>query len=239
MSTCFELELRFPGPCALLALPQPRDIEPEAPPETSPRLVAAPAFEVPTFEQVYVEAFRPVWRLVRRMGVIDTLVDDVVQDVFVVVYRKLPQFSGASSVKTWVLAITLGVVRNYRRAWRRKGAGFALAAPLEDPDLIADGSLDPHEQLSRAQAAQIVQQLLGEMDDDKASLFILVEIEGLSAAEIARALGVKVQTIYSRLAAARRDFERGLRRIHRGESVDVRAKRRPCSTLQGPFDSRR
>ena len=212
MPTWFELHL--PG---LVAAPRSAEVKPESPHEAGAGIAPRAALPLPTFEQVYAEAFRPVWRLVRRMGVVDTLVDDVVQDVFVVVYRKLPAFNGESSVKTWVLAITTGVVRNYRRAWRRKGAGFALATVVEDPDSISDGALDPHQQLSRAEPGKIVQQLLDEMDDDKASLFILVEIEGLTAAEIARAFGVNVQTIYSRLAAARRDFERGLRRVQNRE----------------------
>jgi RNA polymerase sigma-70 factor (ECF subfamily) len=134
-----------------------------------------------------------------------------VQEVFVVVHRKLSQFTGASTIKTWVLAITTGVVRNYRRTWRRKGSGFALATVVEDPELLAGSSLDPYQQLNRVEAGKIVQRLLDRMDDDKASLFILVEIEGLTAAEVARNLDLNVQTVYSRLAAARREFERGVR----------------------------
>lgn len=170
----------------------------------------------PTFEQAYAETFRAVWRMARRMGVVDTSLDDVVQEVFVIVYRKLPQFNGSSSVMTWVLAITTGVVSNYRRAWRRKSAGYALATEVEEPDSISDVSLDPQERLSRAEAGQLVQQVLDGMDEEKASLFILVEIEGQSVAEIARALDLNVQTTYSRLAAARREFERGLRRLQLG-----------------------
>lgn len=191
----------------------PGSARPESLDESGPRAVVSAPFVVPTFEQIYTETFRAVWRMVRRMGVVDTSVDDVVQEVFVVVYRKLPQFNGGSSVTTWVLAITTGIVRNYRRAWRRKGAGYALATVVGDPDLISDASLDPQEQLSRSEAGKLVQQLLDAMDDEKASLFILVEIEGLTVAEVARALGQNVQTVYSRLSAARKEFERGVRRL--------------------------
>ena len=170
-----------------------------------------------TFEQVYTQTFPAVWRLVRRMGVLDTSVDEVVQDVFVVVYRNLPRFNGPSAVKAWVLAITTRVVRNYRRTWRRKGAGYALATVVDDPDLISDPSRGPHQQFSRAEAARLIQRLLDAMDDEKASLFVLVELEGLTPAEIARALGAKVQTIYSRVRAARREFERALLQLPRPE----------------------
>jgi len=157
--------------------------------------------------------------MVRRMGVIDSAVDDVVQEVYVTVYRKLGQFEGRCAIKTWVLGILTRVVNNYRRVRRRKGAGHALSSVVGDPDLIADLNLDPHEQVSRAEAGRIVHRLLDELDDDKASVFALAELEGMSVPEIAEALGTNVNTTYARLRAARRDFERSLRRLqaqHRG-----------------------
>lgn len=78
---------------------------------------------VASFEKVYADTLPSVWRMVRRMGVVASSVEDLVQEVYVVVHRKLSQFNGESSVKTWVLAITLGVVRNYRRTRKRKGQG--------------------------------------------------------------------------------------------------------------------
>jgi RNA polymerase sigma-70 factor (ECF subfamily) len=194
-----------------------------APPEvlTEPGsgVVARSEFVCPPFDQVYAETFPAVWRMVRRMGVIDSAVDDVVQEVYVTVYRKLGQFEGRCAIKTWVLGILTRVVNNYRRVRRRKGAGHALSSVVGDPDLIADLNLDPHEQVSRAEAGRIVHRLLDELDDDKASVFALAELEGMSVPEIAEALGTNVNTTYARLRAARRDFERGLRRLqaqHRG-----------------------
>jgi RNA polymerase sigma-70 factor, ECF subfamily len=194
-----------------------------APPEvlTEPGagVVAHSEFVCPPFDQVYAETFPAVWRMVRRMGVIDSAVDDVVQEVYVAVYRKLDRFEGRCAVKTWVLGILTRVVNNYRRVRRRKGAGQALSSVVGDPDLIADWNLDPHEQVSRAEAGRIVHRLLDELDDDKAAVFALAELEGMRVPEIAEALGSNVNTTYARLRAARRDFERGLRRLqgqHRG-----------------------
>jgi len=211
------LELCVAWPCA--AAEASRAAAPQAQSYGMPQPADAQhaAVSVPTFDVVYAETFRSVWRLVRRMGVVDTSVDDVVQEVFVVVYRKLSQFTGASTVKTWVLAIATGVVRNYRRTLRRKGPGFALATVVEDPELLEGSLLDPYQQLSRIEAGKLVQQVLDRMDDDKASLFILVEIEGLTVAEVARTLDLNVQTAYSRLSAARREFERGVRQFRARE----------------------
>lgn len=200
----------------IIAAPQPYDGDLKSPCGTGVEVVARTPFAPPTFERVYAETFPAAWRMVRRMGVADTSVDDVVQEAFVAVYRNLFRFNGASTVKTWVLGVTMGVVRNYRRAWRRKRAGCALATVVEDPDLIPAAALDPHQHLTRAEAGRLVQQVLNGMNEEKASLFILVEIEGLTAVEVAQGLGLNVQTIYSRLASARREFERGLLRAQLG-----------------------
>ncbi len=186
---------------------------PEALNEHGSGVVVRPEFVCPPFEEVYAETFPAVWRMVRRMGVIDSAIDDVVQEVYVTVYRKLDQFEGRCAVKTWVLGILTRVVNNYRRVRRRKGAGHALSSVVGDPDLIADAALDPHEQVSRAEAGRLVHRLLDELDDDKASVFALAELEGMSVPEIALALNANVNTTYARLRAARRDFERGLRRL--------------------------
>ena len=188
-------------------------VHPEAANEHGSGVVVRPEFVCPPFEEVYAETFPAVWRMVRRMGVIDSAIDDVVQEVYVTVYRKLGQFEGRCAVKTWVLGILTRVVNNYRRVRRRKGAGHALSSVVGDPDLIADLALDPHEQASRAEAGRLVHQLLDDLDDDKASVFALAELEGMSVPEIALALNTNVNTTYARLRAARRDFERGLRRM--------------------------
>src|SRR5579859_5834321 len=70
----------------------------------------------PTFAQVYEEHFSFVWRSARRLGAPDAVVDDVVQEIFVIVHRRLAAFEGRSSMKTWLYGIVLNVVRAHRRA---------------------------------------------------------------------------------------------------------------------------
>jgi RNA polymerase sigma-70 factor (ECF subfamily) len=177
-------------------------------PAARPAALRGPDVARPTFEQVYEETFPPVWRTVRRLGVADAAVDDVVQEVFVNVYRRLGQFEGRCSVKTWVFGILVRVMGNYRRTRRRKGAGHATSSVVGDPELVVDSAADPLELASRSQAGRIVRQLLEKLDEDKAAVFVLAEIEGLTVPEIADATGVNVNTVYSRLRAARKDFER-------------------------------
>jgi RNA polymerase sigma-70 factor (ECF subfamily) len=68
-----------------------------------------------TFQEVYQEHFRFVWRSLRRLGVRESDVADAVQDVFVVVHRKIADFEGRSKVTTWLFGICLRVARDRRR----------------------------------------------------------------------------------------------------------------------------
>lgn len=73
-------------------------------------------------------------------------------------------------------------------------------------------SPDPHEALERSEAARFVETFLSRLDEPQATVFVLAEIEGMTAPEIASCLGVGVNTVYSRLRLARERFERALSR---------------------------
>jgi len=153
----------------------------------------------------------------------DAAVDDVVQHVFLVAYRRFPEFrlddfpGGRGSVKAWVFAILVRVVREHRRTTRRKSPHVNL--PYTDPETVADSRhLGPHEALAKVEAACLVRQLLEELDDEKREVFVLAELEQLTALEIADVLGVNASTVSSRLRAARRDFERAAERHRRRDT---------------------
>lgn len=172
----------------------------------------------PTFADVYQESFAFVWRTARRLGVMDSAADDVAQEVFVTVYRRLDQFEGRCSVKTWVFSILMGIVRNYRRSRRRKGAAEPISAAVVDPEILEDRGADPLEQASRAQAGRMVHKLLDEMTEDKAIVFVLAELEGLTVPEISELIGANVNTVYSRLRAGRKEFDQALGRMRAREA---------------------
>lgn len=158
----------------------------------------------PTFEALYEELFDFVWRSLRRLGVPPASIDDAAQDVFVVVHRRLGEFAGRSSPKTWIFGIALRVARDHQRLLRRKGGHEPLDASIRDE------AQDPAESLARAEAVRELDRILSLMDEDKRSVFVLAEIEQLSGPEIAEALGLNLNTVYSRLRAARRDFDAAL-----------------------------
>jgi RNA polymerase sigma-70 factor (ECF subfamily) len=156
--------------------------------------------------QLYSEHFAFVWRSARRLGVPLNAVDDAVQDVFLVAYRKLGEFEGRSSLRTWLFGIARKVARDYRRARspEARDAADLDALPTTDsgPLLLAE----------RAQSARLLQALLDELEEDRREAFILVDLEELSVPEAAEALGVNLNTLYSRVRAARQDLSKALAR---------------------------
>jgi RNA polymerase sigma-70 factor (ECF subfamily) len=158
----------------------------------SPRVADALAFD-----EVYARHVAFVWRVARTLGVADAALEDAVQDVFVVVHRRLPEFEGRSAITTWLFEITRRVAGAHRR---RGGRTEPLAS---EPT----GTADTFAAINRAQAAAIVADILDAMDDDKRIVFALVELEQLSVPEVARMLDIKLNTAYSRLRLARVAFE--------------------------------
>lgn len=169
---------------------------------------ATTTFVRPTFDEVYETHVDTLYRAARGMGVPPSSCEDVVQDVFLVVHRKLASFEGRSSVKTWLYRILLRVVSDHRRTKRRKGGLAEL--PEELPDL---GGATPHDEVARAQAVKILEEILTSMPDEQRDVFVLAELEQVTVPEIAEALEVNINTIYSRLRLARREYERQLQRV--------------------------
>jgi RNA polymerase sigma-70 factor (ECF subfamily) len=79
-----------------------------------------------------------VWRNARRLGVADSALDDVVQDVFLVALRRLAELEKPESLRAWMLSILIRVVRDYRRALARKDPHHRSTATVLDPEQIAD-----------------------------------------------------------------------------------------------------
>jgi RNA polymerase sigma-70 factor, ECF subfamily len=177
-----------------------------APPEAPQEPVSDPpsSLQIADFAGLYQSQFGFVWRSLQRLGVNLAELDDAVQEVFVVVYRRLDSFEGRSSLRGWLFGIAVRVASQRRRTARRRPE---QALP---PDLPASESSDPHEATENAQARRLVYALLEELDDDKRAVFVLAELEQMTAPEIAEILQLKLNTVYSRLRAARREFEAAL-----------------------------
>jgi RNA polymerase sigma-70 factor (ECF subfamily) len=159
--------------------------------------------------EIYDSHFEFVWRTVRRLGVEERHVEDMVQEVFIVVHRRLSDFEGRASLKTWLFGITRRVVQGYRRGRARKPVD-----PLgdKDRDVIDPGARNAETQLDVVEATRLLHSLLEQLDDEKREVFVLSELEEMSGPAVAEALDLNLKTAYARIHAARRAFERALQR---------------------------
>src|SRR5258708_3313668 len=144
--------------------------------EADARLPSAPAIE-----QIYDAHFRFVWRCLRSLGVPDAALDDALQDVFVVVQRKVSAFEGRSQLSTWLYAIALRVARRYRS----RACSESREVIEEDPVASANGEsvLEQSDRLARARRA------LACLDDEKREVFGRAQVEPMPGPGIATITG--------------------------------------------------
>jgi RNA polymerase sigma-70 factor (ECF subfamily) len=123
-----------------------------------------------------------------------------------VVHRKIGEFEGRSSVRTWVYGIAIRVASDYRK--RSHVRHEIVTADM--PDAVAGD--DPHAEAARREARARLDRILDGLDEDKRAVFVLYEIEQVTMAEVAQAVGCPLQTAYSRLHAARKIVQEAIGR---------------------------
>lgn len=154
------------------------------------------------FEALFEAHHDFIRRSALALGVPARFVDDVVQDVFIVALRKLPDLDPTASARGWLY----GILRNVAR---RAKAKEARTPPLH---LAPTADASPDEALDWRRAAGVVETFLAGLDDDKREVFVLCELEGMSAPEVAAATGTKLNTVYSRLRTVRGLFAKTIAR---------------------------
>jgi RNA polymerase sigma-70 factor (ECF subfamily) len=174
-------------------------------------LPPAVAHAVPSFAELYRNYSAFLWRALRSLGVREADVEDVCQEVFLVVHRKLGEFTQRSSLRTWLYSIAIRCAADYRRR-----AHLKREAPTSD---AIEAPVDASQPTSVAerQALVVLDAILDTLDEAKRAVFVLYEIEELSMADVAEAVGCPVQTAYSRLHAARDAFQAAVKRHHAKE----------------------
>ncbi len=169
--------------------------------------------ELREFRATYREHHRFVWHALHRFGMETSTVEDALQDVFIIAYRRRGT-RRSYSMKAWLYGIARRVASNYRRADRRRTA--RVDALLE---VQADGPRPTPE------AIVALDRQLATLSGDDRELFILSELEGLSGPEIAALQRRNVNTVYTRI--------RKLRGTLRGVSVRRSPGQRPPDSLRG------
>jgi RNA polymerase sigma-70 factor, ECF subfamily len=167
---------------------------------TDGKLITAVAEAAPAdFDEVYAEHFDYVYRVIVRLAGRHHA-EDLAQDVWAIVHRRLPEFEGRARVTTWLFQIAYHVVGNHLRREKVRRAFLGLVGRPVDvaPEPSAARALERAEeatQLTRAVAALAWKQR---------AVLVLHEVEGWSCETIAERLGVPVATVYTRLHHARK-----------------------------------
>ena len=152
----------------------------------------------------FAQHSRFVKRSLRRLGVGSSDADDALQQVFLVVHRRFDEYAELSSKRGWLFCVSELVTWNYQRGLRRAHARLSRLTTVPELDL--------EEVVCRREAGRIVSKCLERLKESERVTFYLADIEGLTATEIALELDVKVNTVYSRLRAARRRVKTALAR---------------------------
>lgn len=156
------------------------------------------------FSAVYRDYFEFAWASLRRLGVPPGAEEDALQDLFTVVYRRRGDFAGRSSLKTWIFGVARKVAARHRRGEQRRRIRherLTAATP-------ADAAPDADDELARREARRRLDEFLAGLDPARRLVFELHILEDMSGPEIAEALGLNLNTVYSRLRLAREQLER-------------------------------
>jgi len=164
--------------------------------------MATPPDELETAE-VFEQHHDFVWRSLAHLGVPRAVVDDATQDVFMVVHRRLDHYRRDMPMRSWLY----GIARRVAYRYRTQAAKSQRPHPVSTSETKA-----PDDVVAIQEAANLVSSFLTDQPPEQREVFVLAELEGLSGPEIAAALGAKLNTVYSRLRLARRQFARVVKR---------------------------
>ena len=155
------------------------------------------------FATVYDAWFEHVARWLLALGAPSTDNEDLAQEVFLVVRRRLPHFDGRN-VAGWLYRIASRQVWQYRRRrWVQRVLSPRQAVDIEE---VPDGQAGAAATLETKEKRRLLERLVAKMSEKRRVVFMLFEVEGYSGEEIADTLDVPINTVWTRLHHARKDF---------------------------------
>lgn len=187
------------------------------------------------FRQLFAQHQADVTRLVTRMVGRRPEVEDIVQEVFLQVHRSLREFRGDAKFSTWLHRVTVNVVLMARRAARSR----PVFSDQPTDDRFTDEGLWPDEDAARRERMRAFQRCIDQLSDKKRVVFVLHELEGMGAAEIAQIVEAPVLTVRTRLFYARQEMadlmrhEPVLRSIAEKSSEQSVTIEQPTPTVKG------
>jgi RNA polymerase sigma-70 factor (ECF subfamily) len=172
---------------------------------------------VPTAEtgadirQVYRSEFDRVWRLLIRLGAARSELEDLAHEVFLIALRRWDTYDRSRPVRPWLFGIAYRVASDARRQ-----RGRSSSESDDSEELPAAGT--PESAVADAQARLQLQRAMDSLDIEKRAVFVMHDVDDCTAPEVAEALQIPLNTVYSRLRRAREDVAQALRLLRRGET---------------------
>ena len=158
-------------------------------------------------QAIYRAEFHYVFHTLRRLGVRDKELEDVTHDVMLTVHRRLPDYDRSRPLRPWLFGIAYRIATDHKRLARHSRE---VTGPSMEP---ADTRRIPDEQLEEEQTRRLVLQALEVIELDRRAILIMHDLDGHRMPEISDELGIPLNTAYSRLRQARKEFEQAIRRI--------------------------
>jgi RNA polymerase sigma-70 factor (ECF subfamily) len=163
--------------------------------------------QVAEFQTIFESHFPYVCRSLRRLGVAEAEVEDLAQELFVTVYDRLASYDRARPIRPWLFAFAVRIAANHKRGARvrREIVDGENVAPVEQGT--------PEDHLSDRRRQEIVLKALERVPVERRAALVLHDVDGFAAPEIAEALGIPINTVYSRVRVARQELQRAIERL--------------------------
>lgn len=160
------------------------------------------------FRELVDGHFDYVWHTLRRLGVRDADLKDQTQEVFLTVYTLLGDYDPSRPMRPWLFGISYRIASRYRTLARN--ARELLVDPPSEP---VERGRDAEADLLAREAQALVLAAIDTLDLPRRAVFIMSEIDDVPMPEIAEAMAIPLNTAYSRLRLARKDFAAAVRRL--------------------------
>ncbi len=176
----------------------------------------------PDFRAIFRSECSYVFHSLRRLGVHERDLEDVAHDVFLAIHKKLDDYDPSRPLRPWIFAFAFRFASDYRKLARHRREKLADRDDTGDPP---DSAQSVDDRIDAERSRKLVLEGLEALDLEKRAVFVMHEIDGNPIPAVATALGIPLNTAYSRLRLAREQFATAIKRLRSRAESDTRARR--------------
>jgi RNA polymerase sigma-70 factor (ECF subfamily) len=161
------------------------------------------------FRRIYGQEIHYVWNSLRRLGVLPEDIEDVAHEALLSVFKKLHEVDPERPIRPWLFGFLYRTSADYRKRAHRR---YEVPDDGAEND-AADEAPTAEQRLSEQEERALVLDALERLPLEKRALIVMIDIDGHAAPAAADALGIPLNTAYSRLRVAREEFTAAVRRL--------------------------